>query len=568
MSYLENTEFETIFRMYNGDDLEARGVTYVRSNPDDMYDITFDTMRHTGYRFRNMTKITHDYTGHDTSDPIHDVLFTWSNGVSLVRDSAISQSGSNYYYGERIYYVDKDNNYIDFNSMVGRYMTDTPTSVIGMSYQVEPTDVTSYTTYNSYPGYIYDGDESKDAYTWTPTGFRFIPQPTASPYERPELIGDISYDRVGNYYYGPFYSDLYDQTWIDRFFDALENAGDGSPLIPEKPSDDTSGPGGGDDALPDYNPFSDPIDFPGLPTGGDSLSTGFIRAYNPSTSQLQALSRELWSDGFINTIKKVQNDPFEAIISLHSVPFNVVSGASVLCSVGNYESRVSMPPIYQQFMTLDLGSIQIPEHWASALDYSPYVTVDIFLPFVGVITLQVDDVIGKTLQVKYNVDILSGATVASIKCGDSVLYTHNTNLLFRHPVTQSSFGPLYQSILGLVGNTMSGAVSGGIGGAVGGGLGSGINVALSKHSNVSRGGSIGGATGCLGNFKPYLIIHRPIQSLASGFAHFKGYPSNITGTIGSVSGYTEVESVHLTGIPCTDAERDEIMALLYNGVIV
>lgn len=569
MSYLDNTQFETVFRMYNGNKLESRGITYVRSNPHDMYHIEFDTFRHTGYRFRQTNKITHDYTGHDESHPYTDVLFEWSNGVKLIQESCMVINQSNEHrWGYKQYYVDKDNNYIDFNTIIGRVITSTPSSPFGGWYIVDDSEVSSYTFYSTYPGYIYDGDESNNAYSWSPVGYVFASAPTASPYERPDLRGNISEERVGNYYYGPFYSDLYDQEWIDRFFNALEDAGDGTPLIPQNPSDDTSEPGGGDDDLPDYNPFSDPIDFPGLPTGGDSLSTGFIRAYNPTPAQLQALSSELWSDSFIDTIKKIMNDPFEAIISLHSVPFNVPNGSSVLCSVGNYRSQVSMPPIYQQFITLDLGAIQIPEHWASALDYSPYVTVDIFLPFVGVVTLQVDDVIGKTLHVKYNVDILTGATLASIKCGDSVLYTHNTNMIFRHPVTQSSFGPLYQSILGLVGNTISGAVAGGIGGAVGGALGSAINVATSKHSNVSRGGSIGGATGCLGNFKPYLIIHRPIQSLASGFKHFKGYPSNITGTISSVTGYTEVESVHLTGIPCTDSERDEIMALLYNGVIV
>ena len=256
----------------------------------------------------------------------------------------------------------------------------------------------------------------------------------------------------------------------------------------------------------------------------------------------------------------------ESVISLHSVPFSV-SGSTAQCRIGNFDSGVSMPAVSQQFYKLNMGSIYIPEHWASALDYSPYVTIDIFLPFVGVISVQVDDVIKRTLSVSYNIDIISGATVASIKSGESVLYTYNTNVILRHPISQSSYGPLYQSILGMVGNTVNGAVSGGIGGAVGGALGSAVNVALSKHSNISRGGSIGGATGVLGNFTPYLIIHRPLQSLASGFAHFKGYPSNITGTIGSVSGYTEIESVHLNNIACTDIERDEIMTLLYNGII-
>ena len=91
---------------------------------------------------------------------------------------------------------------------------------------------------------------------------------------------------------------------------------------------------------------------------------------------------------------------------------------------------------------------------------------------------------------------------------------------------------------------------------------------MSKHSDISRGGSLGGAVGVMGDFTPYLIIHRPIQSLASDFASKKGYPANISASLGSLTGYTVVDKVHLTGIDCTDSERDEIHALLKDGVII
>ena len=385
--------------------------------------------------------------------------------------------------------------------------------------------------------------------------------------EAPALSGDIAENKYNRYYTLNTAFDLSNQAKMDRFFNALTLNGDGTPITPILPSEDTSDPGGGDDANPDYNPFSDPIDFPGLPTGGSALSTGFIRVYTPTASQLRSLAGVLWSDDFIDTIKKIQNDPMEAIISLHSLPVSIASGTAE-CRIGNFDTGVTMNTISSQYIKRDLGSIYIPEHWASALDYGPYNTVDIFLPYVGVRSLQIDDVVGKTLSVEYNIDVLSGATVASIKCGNSVLYTYNTSLIAYHPISQSSYGLLFQSVAGAMGNVLSGAVSGGIGGAVGGGLGSAINVALSKHSTVSRGGSIGANSGCLGSFTPYLIIHRPIQSLASGFAHFKGYPSNITATLGSVSGYTEVESIHLNGFSATDSEKAEIEALLYNGVIL
>lgn len=349
--------------------------------------------------------------------------------------------------------------------------------------------------------------------------------------------------------------------------DDLKEHGDGTIITPIQPSEDISKPDGGDDNNPVYDNTSDPVPFPGLPTSGDAISTGFIRVYQPTSGQLQALASELWSDDFINTIKKIQNDPMEAIISLHSIPFNIAGGTSI-CRVGNYTSNVSMPVVAGQFAKRNLGSIYIPEHWASALDYAPYVNIDIYLPYVGVRSIQVDDVIGKNLTVEYNVDVISGATVASIMCGNSVLYTYNTSLISSHPISQSSFAPLFQSIVGATASILSGYGMAGAPGAAGAAIGSAVNVALSKQHSISRGGSIGGNSGCLGGFTPYLIIHRPIQSLASGFGHFKGYPSNISGTIGSVIGYTEVESVHLNGITCTDNEKAEIEALLYNGVLV
>lgn len=516
--------------------------------------------------------LTIDYTGHSTEETaVETTLLTLSNGVSCVMKSWL------FTYGTppegHINFVqewhDKDGDLLEWSDHGN--MDHCSSSFEGLD--VTNYDISAYPVYYSKIGfcYQYTTEETLTPGVTEPTHyvpyFTFIGHKNnPSPYDAPNpLKGGLRPDNMWTYYTttGDF-PRLNTYEGFEQFIDALQGGGDDTPIEPGSSEDDTSKPGGGDG---DYNPLSDKIPFPGLPTG-DSISTGFIRVYNPSGAQLQALSHKLWSQDFYNTIEKIMNDPMEAIISLHSVPYQPNTGVGVVCEVGNYDSGVVMPTVESQFYSLNLGSIYIPEHWASALDYSPYVTVDLFLPYIGVITLQVDDAIGKDITVRYNTDILTGATVAMVMCGDSVLYSRQTDLIYKHPFTMSSFGPLYQSIMSLVGNTLSGAVSGGIGGAVGGALGSGINVALSKHSNISRGGSLGGSAGCLGDFAPYLIIHRPIQSLASGFKHFKGYPSNITATIGSVSGYSEIESVHLTGIPCTDIERDEINALLYNGVIV
>lgn len=368
----------------------------------------------------------------------------------------------------------------------------------------------------------------------------------------------------GSQWYGAY---VYNVGYLD-FEEFMDMLGPGS--TPKKPEDDTNEPDPDEpDPDPDYGDPSDPIPFPKVPEGGDAISTGFIRVYAPSAGQLYSLASKLWDTDpgeFYDIIAKIQNDPMEAIISLHTVPYTV-TGTSTNCLIGNYNSHVTMPAVDHQWYSINLGSLYLPEKWASALDYSPYNQIDIFLPYVGVRSVQVDDVVGRTIRVQYNTDVISGATIASIMCGDSVLYSYNTVLSNEIPITQSSYGPLYGNLLGGIGNVLCGYGAAGMPGAAAAAIGSAVNVAMSKQNTISRGGSIGGNYGCMGHFYPYLIIHRPIQSLASGFRHFKGYPSNITTNLGSVSGYTEIESIHLDGIKCTEAERDEIRALLYNGVI-
>ena len=382
---------------------------------------------------------------------------------------------------------------------------------------------------------------------------------------QPHLGSVMNLDQLTEQY---SYESLFEVTsWeqYEHFMDLIDNAGDGTPPKPKKPEDDTSKPS--PDPEPDYDPDPqpEPVPFPEIPDN-DAMDTGFVHVYSPSMAELRAVAAKLWSDDFFNTIKKVQNDPMEAIISLHHLPFNPRSGTET-CVIGNYNTGISVGGVAGQWYKRDLGSIYIPENWASALDYAPYVEVDCFIPYVGVRSLQVDDCIGKMIKIEMMVDIISGAAIAHVMCGSSVLYTFNTSLSGEVPVSQSSYAPLYNAIVGGMGNVLSGYGSAGAPGAAAAAVGSAINVAMGKQHSISRSGSIGGSTGCMGVFTPYLIIHRPIQSLASGFRHFKGYPSNITTSLGAISGYTEIESIHLDGIKCTEAERDEIRALLYNGVI-
>ena len=85
---------------------------------------------------------------------------------------------------------------------------------------------------------------------------------------------------------------------------------------------------------------------------------------------------------------------------------------------------------------------------------------------------------------------------------------------------------------------------------------------------VDPDGGVSGAAGQLGIMQPYLIAEVPRQSVPADCNKFTGYPSNMKATIGSLTGYTEVDIVYLKGIEATQAELDELESVLKGGFII
>ena len=168
----------------------------------------------------------------------------------------------------------------------------------------------------------------------------------------------------------------------------------------------------------------------------------------------------------------------------------------------------------------------------------------------------------KVADPKYNADVITGDVTAQLKCGQSVLYKWTGNCKATVPVSAEVNSAMEKWIK---------AIGGGVAAAASGNpaalIASGVNTALTKTS-IQRSGDISGAVGMLDEFLPYLIIHRPVQSLAKDFRKYKGYPSNITAVLSTLKGYTEVEHINLSVAGATDEELREIEELLKQGVLL
>lgn len=336
---------------------------------------------------------------------------------------------------------------------------------------------------------------------------------------------------------------------------------------------DPSVPGGGGGG---YDGTSDPIDFPNLPRGG-ALASGGCRAYRPTSQEIKSLLDTLWNTSIfdISTFQKLVDNPMDAIIGLHALPVTPVSEDRALhVFVGNFNTEIAMDRITNQYLTVDCGYVDLSEFWGSALDYSPYTKIAVYLPFVGIKDLTIDDVMPKNVRIKYNIDVLTGDCIAFVKCGTAVLYKFAGNMKQDIPLTGQRSDVQLRGLVSTMSIIGSAAMGSAVGGGVGGGMiigatASGIGNVASSKIVTQRSGALGGNVGVLDEFVPYLIIHRPVQSLAKDFKTFKGYPSNITSRLGDLQGYTEVEYVNLGDIPnATSAEMDEIKNLLSKGVLI
>lgn len=348
-----------------------------------------------------------------------------------------------------------------------------------------------------------------------------------------------------------------------------------NPAFPPAPGPgnpgNPSGPGGGGGSM--VIPPSDPTP---LPTGGDlpnPSALGLYHIYNPSTAEMITLGQELYQvqDSAVKEMSKLTNNAMEAILSVHCLPYQPASGGSVPIQIGHYTATASAAVVTSDHEIIDCGSVTIDEIWGSYLDYN--MQIKLFLPFVGFIPLDPDDVVGKSVQVLYIVDNATGAFCAIVRRVDDevVLGTFGGNCSYQIPLTSTNYSEIVNAITQLASTALAagaGLASGGLAAPMVSGLASSaLNVATAKKHYDTAGG-LGTNTGFMGVRVPYLKIMVPNACVPTNQNKYKGYPAYMTKRLGDLSGYTEVDAIHLEMIPATPEELQAIKSRLTSGVIL
>lgn len=346
------------------------------------------------------------------------------------------------------------------------------------------------------------------------------------------------------------------------------------------------------------------IDNPLVPTIG-AIATGFTKLYYITGAHKSKLSDLMdWFNDedlqFVNQLFK--GDPMQALIGVNLSPLPIAaSGAPNIHFLGIDTGIASDGVISDQFQEIDCGSINI-DWWMknTYLDFAPYTSIKAVLPYVGCIDLNVDDLKYKvdkggkrinapaTLSLKYVIDTLTGACVAHLFVNGSLHYEASGNCFIPIPLTQKDYAGEVNAIRQAVASVSDSLVKGaglaamGVGGAgavgagiAGSAIAAGINVAV-QHPNIKYiGGNTGAVTGYMGFDRPFLLIEQPVLARPAKDEHYTGMPSYITGTIGSFLSdentepqFARFNDVHLENIDCTEQERNDILEMLHNGVML
>lgn len=164
-------------------------------------------------------------------------------------------------------------------------------------------------------------------------------------------------------------------------------------------------------------------------TLGSSLKYGFVSIYNPTYDELDELSKlRFYSMSGTEVL-----DLSQYIISLRKLYVDIPQIARELVYFGGHNTNVSSNIVTTNFVETDCGMVTIDEYNNNSLDYNG-VEIDLYLPFIGNISLNPNQVYGKPLRLVYRTNPLNGDCVAVILSDNVQIAYSQGNVSFDVPI--------------------------------------------------------------------------------------------------------------------------------------
>ena len=249
-----------------------------------------------------------------------------------------------------------------------------------------------------------------------------------------------------------------------------------------------------------------------IPTVDIQSMYGIIKAYAPTAEQLQAIGEVR----YVSMPTGEVLDLGQYITSLRKLFIDLpVTTQKEAVKLGDKATGVECLTLATDKITINCGSVAIAETYNNVVDYTN-TTIDLYLPFIGFRPLTTSKIMGRTLNIKYVVNVLTGDGVCCVYADGTLIETFNCNLSFEVPYKLN-------------------------------------NDFCSSTMNID--------SSYLYGFTPFVLI-RTTQSITK-----PKYADSKEGLLNSFSGFVVCTRVDNT-LSISDKEKDEINRLLTSGVYI
>jgi hypothetical protein len=327
----------------------------------------------------------------------------------------------------------------------------------------------------------------------------------------------------------------------------------------------------------DPNNYTDKIDL-NKPTL--SNVNVFNRSFAVTSNSVRQLADFLWNadetkfDEIVKGLALMGENPMNGIIDLRLFPFNVALKNSATQAepivIGRTNTGVNGIKLTENVNSLiDLGECTFFTKFKNFLDYEPYTTAQLYIPYIGVVPVSTAEFMGHRISVKMIVDYTTGAGTAIVFKDDIPFIYRNGVVGVSIPMTGNDSTSYANTVIG---NVVSGVV-GGVTSIASGNIGGMVSSAEKLYSGFATGTNYQEASASspsVATWQPqhcYFIIDRPILNAPDNYGRTVGYACEKTGKLSDFKGFTVVSNPEIN-FRCTDSERQYIVNMLQGGVFV
>lgn len=301
------------------------------------------------------------------------------------------------------------------------------------------------------------------------------------------------------------------------------------------------------------------------------LSSGMIKYYAMNLSDLNELVTNLNTGQGILDFKNY----CDFVVSCDVLPFDIsqhyLVAHNAQCKVGD---RIlgNFDRVENILHNFYLGSYYVQPQHGSFLDYEPYTTVSVHIPYCSDVIIPTNLAMDNEIKIDMIVNVVTGVCRGVVSINNTVYTSTVGNISTPYPLSIESAGSIRAAYVSAITTSVGVMAAGAQGNFVGVGTGLlGVAQSLTAANTITPKVVNGGgdsSTNIMLNDTPVIYMSTPVESLPAGYGHTYGYACNKSDQVGNFSGFTVFANVDTSGLSCDNDSKNRIKALLESGVYI